>query len=174
MKNQQRKCALAKSNALSITERKVFNQSITKKLIPYLGNVNAIYLPYGSEVDITAVMENSRQSFAVPKTYPDHCMRFFSYEHTMPLEKSRFGVWEPIGGNEITEFDVIVVPLVAFDEECHRLGHGQGFYDRYVKDFRGRVIGVGYECQKLEHVACEEHDQLLDMVISETSVYIKN
>ena len=68
-------------------------------------------------MDITAVMENSRQSFAVPKTYPDHCMRFFSYEHTMPLEKSRFGVWEPIGGNEITEFDVIVVPLVAFDEE---------------------------------------------------------
>ena len=92
----------------------------------------------------------------------------------MPLEKSRFGVWEPIAGKEITEFDVIVVPLVAFDEECHRLGHGQGFYDRYVKDFQGCVIGVGYECQKLEHIVCEEHDQLLDMVISETSVYIKN
>lgn len=174
MKNQQRKYALAKRNDLSITERKVFDWRITEKLVPYLGKVNAIYLPYGSEVDITAVMENSKQVFAVPKTYPNHCMRFFSYDHTMPLEKSHFGVWEPVVGKEITEFDVMVVPLVAFDKACHRLGHGQGFYDRYMKDFRGRVIGVGYECQKLAHVACEEHDQSLDMVISEANIYIKH
>jgi 5-formyltetrahydrofolate cyclo-ligase len=70
------------------------------------------------------------------------------------------------------QFDVIIVPLVAFDTDCNRIGLGGGWYDRFL---RGQVnaltVGVAFETQKTTVIHPEEHDQRLSMVITEREVY---
>ena len=71
---------------------------------------------------------------------------------------------------------VIVVPLLAFDESCNRLGYGQGHYDRVLLNDRRTsqgitAIGIAFECQKFAELPCETHDQRLDYIITEDQTY---
>lgn len=49
---------------------------------------------------------------------------------------------------EPQELDILLVPLVAFDEACNRMGHGRGYYDRYLPQCRAKTIGIAFACQK--------------------------
>jgi 5-formyltetrahydrofolate cyclo-ligase len=63
---------------------------------------------------------------------------------------------------------VCLVPLLAFDGLGGRLGHGKGFYDRFLQGFAGLKVGVAFECQlSLEPLPVESHDQRLDLVVTE-------
>ena len=70
---------------------------------------------------------------------------------------------------------VLLVPLIAFDRALNRLGQGAGYYDRAIASLRqeGEVqaIGIAYECQRLEMLPAEPHDQKLDLVITEDALY---
>lgn len=82
--------------------------------------------------------------------------------------------------------DIIIVPLVAFDENCHRLGYGAGFYDRTIAKLRDEVIdkktspshslpitvGYAYECQKSNTpLPTYAHDIRLDFIVTDKCVY---
>lgn len=64
--------------------------------------------------------------------------------------------------------DMVIVPLVAFDAENHRLGYGGGNYDTFLSRTQPGVplIGVAFEEQRLACVPCEPHDVLLEAVVS--------
>lgn len=66
------------------------------------------------------------------------------------------------------DFDLLVVPLVAFDEAGTRLGYGGGNYDRYLPllSTRRRIIGVAFEEQRLEFIPRESHDLPIERIIS--------
>ncbi len=71
-------------------------------------------------------------------------------------------------------FDVIVVPLLAFDESCHRIGYGGGWYDRFLATQPDAIkVGVAFDVQLAESFPIEDHDVQLDMVITESSVFTK-
>ena len=64
------------------------------------------------------------------------------------------------------------MPLLAFNENCFRLGYGGGFYDRYLKNKKVIKIGVALEFQKqVFHV--EHHDIPLDYIFTEKRIYKK-
>ncbi|MBI3034189.1 5-formyltetrahydrofolate cyclo-ligase [Candidatus Woesearchaeota archaeon] len=85
--------------------------------------------------------------------------------------KGAFGITEPIGEPvEPGEIDIIVVPVVAFDEEGDRIGRGLGYYDRFLKKTRCIKVGFAYDFQKADNVPQEEHDVRLDKVVTETRV----
>ena len=67
--------------------------------------------------------------------------------------------------------DVVLVPGLAFTELKHRLGRGAGYFDTFLEHYKGVAIGIFYECQKVENVFEEKHDQKLDYIITETRVY---
>lgn len=67
--------------------------------------------------------------------------------------------------------DICLVPGLAFSRVGERLGRGGGFYDRYLKNFSGLKIGIAYKEQILEHIPCDEHDIILDRVVSEEGVF---
>ena len=75
-----------------------------------------------------------------------------------------FGVPEPVGGKEETRFDAVIVPLVAFDDDRRRLGHGKGYYDRFLTACDAPKIGVAFAEQKIRRVPTEAHDVPLDLV----------
>jgi len=87
------------------------------------------------------------------------------------LEYSKFRVKEPPSSAEEVVPNIMFIPLLAFDDRGHRLGYGRGFYDRTIADFRKKgtaviAIGYGYESQFIEELPADEHDELLDYVVT--------
>ena len=87
------------------------------------------------------------------------------------LRAGAYGILEPTGPLlEVTEsIDLIVVPGVAFDRQGHRMGHGKGYYDRFIARFHKRrpyLIGLCFPCQLLPSVPFALHDAVMDCVIT--------
>lgn len=67
------------------------------------------------------------------------------------------------------EIDVVLVPCVGFDEAGNRLGHGGGYYDRYLlRCPRAVKILVAFEAQKLDAVCAGENDVTMDIIVTES------
>lgn len=171
-----REIALTRRKALSDAQVGMYSKTICKKAEVYLHGNIAMYHAYGNEVDlsyITAFKDIS--GIAFPKTYADHTIRFFKEQNNTGYEKSTFGILEPLSREEIVadDIDVMLIPLVAFDEQCHRMGHGKGFYDRYLAKYQGLRIGIAYECQKFLNIPMEKYDESLDIILTETTIYCR-
>jgi 5-formyltetrahydrofolate cyclo-ligase len=87
------------------------------------------------------------------------------------LKVGHFGIREPashcarLPSNQL---DLILVPGVAFDLECHRLGRGRGYYDQLLGVIRGRTCGVAFENQVVDHIPVEPHDVRLECLLTPT------
>mmetsp|Transcript_21950 Transcript_21950/g.18223 ORF Transcript_21950/g.18223 Transcript_21950/m.18223 type:complete len:203 (+) Transcript_21950:40-648(+) len=68
--------------------------------------------------------------------------------------------------------DVIIVPGLAFDENCQRLGRGKGYYDRYLSRWTSRpiLIGVAFECQVVDEIPVSSRDVPVDYVVTESRI----
>ena len=64
--------------------------------------------------------------------------------------------------------DCVIVPGLVFDLKKHRIGHGAGFYDRFLAEI-GDVpkIGLAYSFQIIEEIPRESHDVALDEIITD-------
>jgi 5-formyltetrahydrofolate cyclo-ligase len=111
-------------------------------------------------------------------------MTFVPLDPGARLRKNRFGIEEPEVGLArrvpTLRLDTILVPLVGFDADCHRVGMGAGFYDRAMRQRgrspdssfrRPRLIGVAYEVQRVERIDPAPWDVALDMVVTERGIY---
>jgi 5-formyltetrahydrofolate cyclo-ligase len=101
-------------------------------------------------------------------------LKFRVWNPAESLVRNRFGIAEPGGGNEISlsELDLVLLPLVAWDEQGHRLGMGAGYYDRALAPLAGstrpRRIGIAYGVQKVPKVPHDSWDVRLHEVITES------
>lgn len=71
--------------------------------------------------------------------------------------------------------DLAVIPGVAFDKDCNRMGFGAGCYDRFLPKLSTDCLkaGVAFEIQMAERLPADEHDFRLDMVITESAIYTR-
>ena len=130
------------------------------------------YYPYNHEIDILQILEKfEKKNFFItlPKIKKNSQMNFFQWSITDPLVINKFGIPEPI--SKIVKYpDVLLVPLVAFDENLNRIGYGGGFYDRYIKKIRKRkkvlTIGFAYSFQKVKKIPTNNYDIGLDFIIT--------
>lgn len=86
------------------------------------------------------------------------------------FELSKLAVLQPTAENEAFSkeaIDLIICPVVAFDDNCTRLGLGKGYYDRYLSDYRGTKIGVAYIFQRVNDLPSDPWDVAMDMIIAE-------
>lgn len=74
---------------------------------------------------------------------------------------------------DVKDIDVVIVPAVAYDENCYRLGYGGGFYDRFLQRLRDDAvtIGIAFDLQIFDSVPKEDHDAQLDYIITETRLF---
>lgn len=92
-----------------------------------------------------------------------------------PLVENRWGLREPADGQIIAaaEIDLVLVPLVAFDEQGHRVGYGKGFYDRFLARCRPDCLKIGLSyfppIEKIDDAS--EHDVRLDKCITPERIY---
>lgn len=134
-----------------LSERKDFKKAST---------ILAFY-PLSTEPDITPLFEDERIAFP----FIEKGRMFFS--NTRPLKKNALGFLEP--QHNIISFDnaLMLVPLIAFDDSAYRLGRGGGFYDRYIKENRGRIytLGIAFSISKIDKIPTEPFDQKLDEIL---------
>ncbi len=85
----------------------------------------------------------------LPKTFPARKMNFFLFEQRTTLEKTVFGLWEPMETSEISKanLDLLVVPGVSFQHSGYRIGYGGGFYDRFLADFTNDTCSLVFQEQ---------------------------
>ena len=104
-------------------------------------------------------------------------MRFLRVRRQTPLQRNHYGILEPVTGDEASanELDVVVTPLVAFDENGHRIGMGGGYYDRFFAALRTRkrwlrpkLIGFAFDCQKVARISPNPWDIRLSRVFTES------
>ncbi|MCA4774948.1 5-formyltetrahydrofolate cyclo-ligase [Wolbachia endosymbiont of Mansonella ozzardi] len=122
------------------------------------GKIIAAYIPIDGEINVVPLMHN---------------LLNLGYRVAIPNENKllRFKEWSKTGKNIIP--DTIITPVIAFDNHLNRLGFGGGWYDAVIKELRplGKIfIGVAYEKQYCGNLLIEEHDQKLDITITETRV----
>ena len=72
---------------------------------------------------------------SLPKIKKNFEMNFFPWSTKQPLEINKFGIPEPTS-NKIVYPNILLVPLVAYDEKLNRIGYGGGFYDRYIRKIK--------------------------------------
>ena len=73
---------------------------------------------------------------------------------------------------EPAAIDLVIVPGSAFDRAGHRIGMGGGYYDRFLGQAARAVrAAVAYECQLFDNIAVDEHDQPMDYIFTEKTVY---
>lgn len=89
------------------------------------------------------------------------------------LETGDFGTEHPSCEAPTVIPDVLIVPLLAYDEDCYRLGWGGGFYDRTLANHSEiKAFGFAYGAQIVDHVPREDHDWPLQGVITEEGVIL--
>jgi 5-formyltetrahydrofolate cyclo-ligase len=95
---------------------------------------------------------------------------------------NRYGILEPVYQQQeiiaARNLDVVIIPLLAFDEHCNRLGMGAGYYDRCFSFRKHRkkwrkplLIGVAYDFQRVDSLQPESWDVPLDAVVTEKECY---
>jgi len=111
----------------------------------------------------------------------DKSLLFAPYAPGDPLIYNRFGIGEPYVAArhrvKARHLDLIIVPLVAFDNKGNRLGMGGGFYDRtlgYLKTrslwMKPRLVGIGYSLQKVNAIDSQSWDVPLTCIATEDGV----
>lgn len=87
-----------------------------------------------------------------------------------------YGIREPNENTSIkidlTDIDVVIVPAVAYDKNCYRLGYGGGYYDRFLSKLRmdAVLIGLAFDFQVFDSIPKEDHDVQLDYVVTESTI----
>jgi 5-formyltetrahydrofolate cyclo-ligase len=145
----------------------------------------ACYLANDGEIDPAHIVHTAwklRKQVYLPILSPFQSKLYFApFTKGMEMHTNRFGIHEPACSpvNWVTawQLDLMLLPLVAFDENGNRLGMGGGFYDRTLAyrrtrthSLRPRLIGLAHELQKEEKLASNSWDIPLDMIATEQRV----
>ena len=112
------------------------------------------------------------RTVAVPRVEKDgmHAVVISPYTN---FRRNKWNILEPVGGHDITDVDVAVIPLAAFEGLC-RIGHGKAYYDKFLLEHECFKIGIAFDCQEVSGVEFEPHDIPLDMLITEKRVILED
>lgn len=139
------------------------------------GTVVAGYWPMGDELDprpLMAALAAAGCRLALPAvTAPHTPLDFRAYAFGDLLEPGPHGTVHPVTAAPPLVPQVLLVPLLAFDRGCFRLGYGGGYYDRTLENLRKnaqvKAIGLAFAAQEVPAVPRDGHDQRLDAIATE-------
>jgi|SRR5471030_898350 len=144
----------------------------------------SVFLSFDGELDTAPLIEQlwaRGKQLCLPVLHPFSAghLLFLRYTPDTPLIRNRLKILEPVLDVRqlipLSQLDIILTPLVAFDEQGQRLGMGGGFYDRTLEKWRHRgpyPIGLAHDCQQVEGLPVEEWDVPLPEIITPGRVWI--
>ncbi|MBW6392891.1 5-formyltetrahydrofolate cyclo-ligase [Billgrantia antri] len=175
--------------ALSPRQRQQADRALCRRLrqLPEVRRARrvALYLPNDGEIDPRPLIpwltrRGVRVYLPVLKPLSDNSLWFVHYHPGTPMRRNRFGIPEPHtrhGAHRARRvatwaLDLILLPLVGFDDRGQRMGMGGGFYDRSLAFTRRpgprpTLIGLAHECQRVDRLPVAPWDVPLDAIVSD-------
>ena len=139
-------------------------------------NIIGGYYPVNYEVNILELLyklEAKGLKLSLPVVKKNNEMDFYHWSSKNLLKLNKYGIPEPEQNKKVFP-DIILVPLVAFDNKLYRIGYGGGYYDRYIQKILNKKkmfkVGIAHSCQKINQVPANKHDRKLDLIITEKYV----
>ena len=166
---------------LQLRKKNYFKNSLfdSKKILKFLEKLKfkrkiiGGYYPYNYEIDILGLLnelEKKDYMLSLPKIRKNKQMNFYDWSFKDPLSINTYGIPEPISKKKVYP-EILLIPLVAFDNELNRLGYGGGYYDRYISNLSNKKniikIGFGFSFQKINKLPTNKYDKKLDYIITE-------
>ena len=190
LKAEQRARALSLRRSLTAADRTAASFTITDaalKLPAYQrAKCVAIYIPMNEEVDTWPIAERAwrmKKRVFAPALRRGGKIAFLELTAQTPLRENAFAIPEPVDTEQIDakRLDIAFTPLVAFDDRCERIGWGGGYYDRSFafanlrQSFsKPKLVGLAFDCQRLERVANEPLDIPLFQIVTESFTYSRS
>ncbi|MFN4985315.1 MAG: 5-formyltetrahydrofolate cyclo-ligase [Ignavibacteria bacterium] len=186
-KNEIRASVLEKRSSIAEYDRDLWDQLIFERAHKHkafqLASVVHVYSSMPEEVESTPFIEYAwgiGKDVYVPVSGPNGLLTHCRITWRTQWGSGPFGIREPIPDSPesiITDHSffgqgaAIIVPLVAFDQTCARVGYGKGFYDRFLAEATATKIGIAYELQRVQHVPGQEHDIPMDAIATQERWY---
>ena len=178
-KNQLRREMLAARRAIAPADAQAAAQSVAMRILPLIPEAATMVAGYRAvQGELDPMLALSRVIWrGTPTCLPvtvsgDRPLVFKAWQPGDALVRGKFSVEEPLAHAPLAEPDVLLVPLVAFDRNGHRLGYGAGYYDRTIAALRKngkplKIIGIGYHMQCVEFIPVFPHDERLDAIVTD-------
>ena len=185
-----RRCLRALRSSMPAAARAAAERAIAARLrrlgLARPGLRVAAYLAMPGEASLAtflAVAAGARVYVPRVRSRRRRALEFVPLARGAPLRSGAYGIAEPsMRGRPVRagEFDVVLVPLVGFDRDGHRLGMGAGYYDRALAARRDRnrsyrrpkLVGIAYACQEIESITARAWDVALDAVVTERELIV--
>lgn len=138
----------------------------------------AAYFGFKFEISLTPIIEmiwSAKKECYLPSLNRNKTLSFIKYDQHDELFQNPFGILEPVASNHkipVEELDLILMPLLAFDQQGNRLGMGGGYYDRTLESIKSQhnrpvLMGVAFQEQEASHLPKETWDVQLDYVLTD-------
>jgi 5-formyltetrahydrofolate cyclo-ligase len=181
LKSVTRKDALLRRDALPAPERARASEAIAARAFPLAiepGQIVSGFSPLKTEVNPIPLMRklaDAGAQLALPvvagKGKP-LIMRAWRFGE--PLASGVWGIREPKADAPEVAPDILLVPLLAFDRDGHRIGYGAGYYDMTIGKLRAMkpvvAVGIAYAAQEIASVPVTPRDARLDLVLTEREI----
>ena len=178
-KTRQRALITSRRAALTPEEREQASAAICRRLLemPRVQQAKTVlsYRALPEEVDLSLLNDALRQRgvrLCFPVSLAGGVLQAWE---PGSWKQGRYGIWEPDRADSVQvapeELDLVLAPCVGFDKKRDRLGHGAGYYDRFLPQTRAAAVAVAFEAQKLPRVAADRLDRAMDAIVTDERVY---
>ncbi|MEG0456836.1 MAG: 5-formyltetrahydrofolate cyclo-ligase [Oscillospiraceae bacterium] len=188
IKNQLRKRHKQIRQNFSFQYKNILDNKIEENLINFIlqnfdiNKFNNILIYSASSFEVSTkrlytFFKNNNKAIYYPKclnTTGD--MSFYKIDELNDLTIGFYKILEPTNLNENNKFknihsdNLIIIPALAFNENCYRLGYGKGYYDRFLKAFKGLKIIICYD-ENNDNLILDKFDINADYVVTQSSIY---
>ncbi len=177
-KAELRREALTRRDALPAEIRKAGAEAVAARAFPLAiapGTIVSGFMPLKSEINPLPLMRKLADAgarLALPVvTGRGKPLVMRSWQWGEPLVPGVWGIMEPPRAAPEVEPDILLVPLLAFDRNGHRIGYGAGYYDLTIAQLRAKkpiaAVGIAFAAQEVESVPRTAFDARLDLVLTE-------
>ena len=148
---------------------------------PVYQNAQTIFafMSISGEPDLSPVIKQALRdgkAVALPRTENDNRMNFYRIDSEDDVIPGRFNIPEPVLCDDerrmkIDEYTLVILPGLAFDLSGKRIGHGKGYYDRYLADdpYCNRMMAA-FSFQEAENIPASPLDVPVNWVVTERGV----
>ena len=173
--------------ALPPEQQHLFGQQAAARMMawPHMltAKTVALFLSFDGELDTQPLIEQLWQAgkrVYLPVLHPfsPGNLLFLHYHPRSHLVINRLKISEPkLDVRDVlplNQLDVLITPLVAFDEQGQRLGMGGGFYDRTLQNWQQlgiQPVGYAHDCQQVTTLPVEEWDIPLPAVVTPSKIW---
>jgi 5-formyltetrahydrofolate cyclo-ligase len=177
-KAELRRKGLARRDALPAEIRKAAAEAIAARPFPLAiasGMILSGFMPLKSEINPLPLMRklvDDGARLALPVVAGrGQPLIMRSWQWGEPLVPGVWGISEPPPTAPELQPDILLVPLLAFDRNGHRIGYGAGYYDLTIAQLRAKkpiaAVGIAFAAQEIESVPRTAFDARLDLVLTE-------